>query len=282
MVQRALELPRAVSLAWAVWAGLALVGALWLARTRRAGLIAATVPLLLAAFAYSFLAADWMTEYRFATPVFPALALVTALAAAALMEAASAQIQPRLACLIPAVAAVLAANLFIGSAQPMADRLAGFKASPTVPACWVADRYGRLFNFYADSFGVASGSLLLPDIGGTLLTSRLDLVDVAGLTSAEIARLRQAGDWDGLGDYVFDVVKPTFIHVHDAWALGVAGDPRLERDYLSLKTAGDYVRQDAVPADADWDGILAAGAAYAGRAGAAGDCGPLAVGQWPT
>jgi len=68
-----------------------------------------------------------------------------------------------------------------------------------------------------------------------------------------------------LYDYVFEEVKPTFIHTHDLWtALAwFDNDPRFRRDYVALREwmgdawiyeptgirmlrSGDYVRRDAI------------------------------------
>jgi hypothetical protein len=59
-------------------------------------------------------------------------------------------------------------------------------------------------------------------------------------------------------DYVFEDVRPTFIHVHGSWAGWAAlhEDPRLARDYAPLHetwengesgepASGDYVRRES-------------------------------------
>ncbi|MFI7673296.1 hypothetical protein ACIBVP_06330, partial [Actinophytocola sp. NPDC049390] len=135
---------------------------------------------------------------------------------------------------------------------------------PTVPMCRVAERYGEMFDAYADRLNVNDGTLLLPDIGGTALTTRLEIIDLAGLASYRIAELRGAGDMAGLRDHVFEEARPTFIHTHGAWDAGMSADPRLKRDYVWLYRGGgtdsDWVRKD-VADDAD----VAAVRSYAAR-----------------
>jgi hypothetical protein len=141
----------------------------------------------------------------------------------------------------------MAATVLV-AALHAAPRTAGFAAEPTVPGCFVVDRYGRTFNLYADQLGIAAGSLLLPDIGGVLLTTRLRVVDLAGLTEPRIARLRNERDWAGLRAYVLDDVRPTFVHLHRPWDPGLADDRRFRRDYVEI-VSGDFVRRDAVRSD---------------------------------
>ncbi|GAA1962454.1 hypothetical protein [Amycolatopsis minnesotensis] len=71
-----------------------------------------------------------------------------------------------------------------------ADR---FRAAPTFPMCFVADRIGQVFNRYADLHGLGRASPLAPDLGGSAMTSRLDIVHMAGLAAAKIARLIRRG-----------------------------------------------------------------------------------------
>lgn len=128
----------------------------------------------------------------------------------------------------------------------MAGASERFRARPTVPLCWVVDRYGRLFNTYAAELDLASASLLAPDVGGTLLVSRLRVYDLAGLTDRVVADTLGRGDLRRLADYVFDQTRPTFIHVHGAFRRGIVDDLRLPREYLEIVPDEDYVRQDAV------------------------------------
>uniref|UniRef100_UPI002454EC17 hypothetical protein n=1 Tax=Nocardia carnea TaxID=37328 RepID=UPI002454EC17 len=56
-----------------------------------------------------------------------------------------------------------------GHAPAAADR-AAYSADEDVPVCWIALRFGRLFNGYADILRIQNGTLLTPDMGGSALT----------------------------------------------------------------------------------------------------------------
>ena len=222
----------------------------------RTGVIALLVPLGLAIASHAVLMPDWMGQLRFTTPVWPLAALVGTLA-----------VGEALARLAPRGRIVLAAGLAVALVPSLvtfrtaSDR---FSAGPTVPMCRIAERYGEMFDAYADRLGVEQGTLLLPDIGGTALTSRLEVIDLAGLASYRIARLRGAGDMAGLRNHVFEESRPTFIHTHGAWDAGMSADPRLTRDYFWLYrgegTDSDWVRRDVAD-----EGDVAALRTYAAR-----------------
>jgi len=212
------------------------------------GLLGLLVCLLAAIGAFGVLEPDWMHQYRFATPVW---VTGTALFAVCLVWALGSGAVPRRG--VAVLAAVAALSVLLSGAL-LRTQSNNFRAAPTVPMCYVADRFGRLFNTYADRLGIgdtarpsgtATPTLALPDIGGTLLTTRFQVIDTAGLTDRTIAEARQRRDFDAIGDYLFDQVKPTFIHHHGAWSRGIEGDPRLARDYEEI-APGDYVRRDAV------------------------------------
>jgi hypothetical protein len=176
----------------------------------------------------------------------------------------------------------LALLLVVAELVGTAPRTAAFAARPTVPGCYVADRYGRQADFYADRLGLAGGSYLVPDIGGVLLTSRLRVVDLAGLTEPTIARLRRERDNAGLRDYVLQTVRPTFVHLHSPWGAGLAQDPRFVADYLAIVPGADYVRRDATtPAAVRRLAPQAAARATAADAARVADprrsCGPLSA-----
>ncbi len=225
----------------------------------RTGVIALLVPLGLAIAAHAVLMPDWMGQQRFTTPVWPLAALVGTIAAGV-----------ALARLAPRGRTVLVAGLVVALVPSLAafrTSSDGFSASPTVPMCGIAARYGVVFDTYADRLGVRRGTLLLPDIGATALTSRLAVVDLAGLASYRIAELRGAGDLAGLRDHVFEEVRPSFIHTHGPWDAGMSADPRLARDYVWLYrgvgTDSDWVRRDLADGAAE---TVAALRAYAARA----------------
>ena len=213
----------------------------------RRGLVALLVPLSLAVLAFVVLNPDWMVQYRFATPAWAMLALVGPLVTAEALRG-----------LRPKGTKWLGLGLVITLLISGATLLNSFERARetlTVPMCYVADRLGRVFNGYADILGLQHGSLLLPDLGGSSLTSRLRLYDMAGLVSPKIADYIKADDLEGLRDYIFTDVKPTFIHSRGPWAAGngITSDPRIERDYYPIyiypesdPPNGDWVRKDAV------------------------------------
>jgi hypothetical protein len=238
-----------------------------------AGLVVATAFLIgarrfrwehgvLLAFAYAgaapylLLPHDWMPEYRFATPFFPFVYACGVALALSLGEMLPAE-RRRLPALAGGLAAVgLSLVLF-------APRTVLFAAAPTVPFEEVVWKFGLRYNRFADVLGLRQASILLPDIGGTLWTSRLRVFDLAGLTDPVIARTMD-NDPEAFYDYVFEHAKPTFIHTHHYWTLkaGFDYDPRFTRDYVALfdfvepavvqrargdrLRSGDFVRRDAV------------------------------------
>ncbi|MEY7973176.1 hypothetical protein AB8O38_14380 [Saccharomonospora xinjiangensis] len=233
----------------AVLAVVAMLTVLWARRPR--WWPAVVVLLTLAALgvtAYSVLERDWMQQHRLATPLWVVAALLGTIAGAELLRRCRTR-RPRVA-----VSAVLAV-LLSGSLASHAENALEFRDNVDVPACYVADRLGRGFNAYADLLGIEDGSVLLPDLGGSAMTSRLRLVDMAGLAEPRIAAHIRDRDKVGLRDYVFEEVKPTFIHSRGPWSAGngIPSDSRLARDYHVLylyagddPPNGDWVRKDAV------------------------------------
>lgn len=212
------------------------------------GVVALLVSAALAVTAYAVLRPDWMKQHRFATPFWVLGVLVGVLVCAELFR----RYRGRRVLVIGSSALVVAVS---GSVASHAELAWEFRDQADVPACYVADRLGRGFNGYADILGVEHGSLLLPDLGGSAMTSRLRLVDMAGLADAEIANYMRDRDMPGLRDHVFEDVKPTFIHSRGPWSAGngIPSDPRLERDYVPLyeyannhPPNGDWVRKDVV------------------------------------
>jgi hypothetical protein len=213
----------------------------------REGLLALLVPLGLAMIAYAVINPDWMAEYRFATPVWALAAVIGSLAATEALR--STRVRGRVVLSISLVVALLPSGVAFAAAGGK------FRDTPTLPMCFIADRFGRMFNQYADILDVQQGSILEPDLGGSALTSRLPIVDLAGLLHAKIADFYRDRDMAGLRDYVFEDVKPTFVHFRMYWGpvTGISTDPRLLRDYDPIYTystpadfGGDWVRKDAV------------------------------------
>lgn len=212
----------------------------------RVAVCALLLPLGLALLAFAVLDADWMPQARFATPVWPLVALVGSLAVA--QELDRLPVRPRAA----AGAAVVLALAVSVAGWVDYDRT--MRQYPTAPVCHIARVTGMLINSYADRLGIEEGSLLGIDAGGTSLTSRLRFVDYAGLTDATIGRFRAEGDAEGLRDYIFEVARPTFTRIGDAFTgeqdSEVLRDPRLLRDYVPIEPASSRlfvaVRREAV------------------------------------
>ncbi|MQY17452.1 hypothetical protein [Nocardia macrotermitis] len=232
----------------AVVAGVAVVVvALVWAGERRERLVALLVPLVLAMLAYCVLRPDWMAQFRFATPVWALAAFVVVIAAAEVLAVVGARWR--------VVAALALVAALIPSGVAWAGDTERYRANSDVPLCWIALRFGRYFNGYADILHLDKGTLLAPDMGGSSLTSRLRLVDMAGLTDARIADIRAGKAGINLGDYVFEDLRPTFVHSHGVWmGSGLTVDPRMSRDYYRIQQSEntsspdeDWVRKDVVP-----------------------------------
>lgn len=202
------------------------------------------VTFVLGVAAFGVLKKDWMGMWRFATPAIVTGSWLLGAATAVLVI----ELRRRAAQLVVVVASLAVVGTSLVLHEP---RVREFLADPSAPGCYVVNRYGRTFNFYADRLGISHGSVLAPDLGGLLLTSRLEVVDLAGLTDTRIGRLRGQHNVHGIADYVFDELHPTFIHTHVPWNRGITSDPRLRQQYVSLLGHQDWVRRDAVPAGFD-------------------------------
>jgi hypothetical protein len=204
------------------------------------------VPLGLAVLAFAVLDADWMPQGRFATPVWPLAILVGVLAVAEELG--------RLGTRLRALGAVAVVAALTISMAGWVDAAASMRSNPIAPICSIARLTGFTINSYADQLGIQEGSLLGIDAGGTSLTSRLRFVDYAGLTDPAIGRFRQEGDAPGLRNYIFNVARPTFTRIGDAFTgepeSELLKDPRLIRDYVPIEPASSHlfvaVRRDAV------------------------------------
>ena len=212
-------------------------------RTVIAGLAVVTCSLL----AFVVLNPDWMAELRFLTPAWPLLTATVVLGVFQLVALA----RPRAVRVGVAGAAVLAAAVAIPG---FVDRTRSFADTPNVQVCYVAERLGTQFDTAAERLGIDAerASLLVPDLGGTLLVSDLTVIDLAGLADREIARLRGDDERAELADYILTRLRPTFIHIHGPWVRnsGLDRDPRLRSDYVPLVAGEDYVRRDALTPDA--------------------------------
>lgn len=219
-------------------------------------LLASATALALAA--YLFLPNDWMPEFRFGTAFvvlfYPTLFSLLWVAGAAL---------PKTKYFGQQFPAFLAAGLIIAASVPAHHvRFTRFIDAPTVPFSEISELYGERFNRAAEILDVENASFLLPDLGGLLFYSDLELFDLAGLTDKTIARI-PTSDTASLHRYIFSDVKPTFIHVHEFWAYlaDLDGYSEFRKQYIPIREvvdpdasqlsgrtvySGDYVRRDVV------------------------------------
>lgn len=239
-------------------AGLAILGAVG-----ACGVVLARSPRPVDAFAlmlftgiavsvFLLLPPDYMREFRFATAFYP---FVYSLGLMCVLHVS------RLAFPAPAARVALAAAIVgagVGTLGQAAHRSPHFASAPTVPFAQVASTIGIGYNHAAEALGVTAGSLLAPDLGGTLYYSKLRVYDLGMLCDRVIARTLRK-DTPRFHDYVFEVIKPTFIHTHGVWATAAAfdEDPRFRRDYVPIREradaqmsegkstySGDYVRRE--------------------------------------
>jgi len=210
----------------------------------RHAVVLVLVPLGLALVAYGVLRPDWMTQYRFATPVWALGALVVGLAAVEVVGGLRWRGRAVLA-------VVLAGAAVISGAQWIAQA-AVFRAEPVAPMCLIVVNSGREFNGYVDILGLKNPTLFAPEIGGDALTGTSLLTDGAGLAEPTIAKLWAAKDWAGVRDYVLDDVRPSFLKAHGQFRTQMAfdTDPRFVRDYVLIgetpNKGGNWVRRDLV------------------------------------
>lgn len=205
----------------------------------------------MAVFAFLLLPRDWMKEFRYATPVI--LFFYPCLYLAGELWLTSIKI-PKLTRLAIGILSVFL--FFVSSAYIFYHRTLSFVSSPTVPFSNVVNDLGLPFNRAADKMGIKNGSLLIPDVGGTLYVSNLRIYDLGMLCDSTIART-MGKDQVAFYNYLFEIAKPTFIHTHFPWDLlaNLDADPRFRRDYVAIREAvdpqanvlsGDYVRKDVL------------------------------------
>lgn len=210
-----------------------------------------------AGFVYIIMPNDWMGEYRFATPFFPFVYCCLVLLGRFLITGLPLRRIGHWA---------FGGLLFIGilylSAATHLPRLEEFSNRKVVNFTRIARAYGERFNNYAEFLQFEKASFLVPDIGGTLFYSKLRIYDLAGLCDKTIARTR-GKDQQCFYDYVFDSLKPTFIHTHGYFTAvsKFDDDPRFLRNYVAIneyhdsfvervykasRISGDFVRRDQI------------------------------------
>ena len=138
--------------------------------------------LLIATLIYILLPGDWMGEFRFATPFFLFFyAFIFLLGEIVYEKAQTRKITGTFLALLIIFFAISSTLLFW-------KRSITFANSPTVPFTLVAEQFGTRFDNYAVTLGIENGSVLLPDLGGTLYYSNLKVYDLAGLTDKVIGK----------------------------------------------------------------------------------------------
>jgi hypothetical protein len=210
-----------------------------------------------AGFVYIVMPNDWMGEYRFATPFFLFVYCCFVLLGQFLIVGL-----PRRRIGRQALGGLLLIFVLYLSTATHLPRLEEFSKRKVVNFTRIARAYGERFNDYAEFLQLEKASFLVPDIGGTLYYSKLRIYDLAGLCDKTIARTR-GKDQQRFYDYVFDSLKPTFIHTH-GYFTGVSkfdDDPRFQRDYVAIKEyrdkyverkykasriSGNFVRRDQI------------------------------------
>lgn len=246
---RLLDLARAIFPVFSVLAIAAPIGALvwagysWRQQNSR-------YALLLAAFvgiafgSYLLLPDDWMGEHRFGTIAFPCTYLLTFLLARQAASFLKAERAKRLA------VGTLGIAVLIASAPALTMRSEMFRANPVVPLELVASGAAN-YNSLADGLGLRNASLLIPDLGGTLLLSKLQVVDVAGLCSRDFGRLYFTQQPPQVfAEHILRNVKPDIVHIHQYWAMrsGLPQSQEFLATYVDLGD-GDFVRRASLPRD---------------------------------
>ena len=231
----------------------------------------------LSALTYLMLPADWMMEYRFASPFFlffylsvvhaawfAMRAVVSRGNAGGLTEVGLARI--RIAGFVAVVA--ICAGLTISLTAP---RSMAFARSPTISLDEVFETVQR-FERLAQAANIEHPSLLIADVGAALLLGRIRIYDLGMLTDRTIARaLGEAMsriNRASFHDYIFETARPAFIatRAYHSWIARLDSDTRFRRDYVSIVEyrdewiqkrygvslqSGDFIRKDALAGGGD-------------------------------
>lgn len=219
-------------------------------KARKAVLLCSFV--VLAFFSFLVLPPDWMGEYRFATIAFPTTYLLGFLLLEQLLSAIP------LTRARPALLASAGIGVLALAVSGFTFRSQYFASRPTVPLEEVASR-ASMYNDLADELKVTHGSILLPDLGGTLLLSRLNVRDVAGLCDRNLAQLYFRNQPpEVFADYILREIKPDLVHIHQYWAIrsGLPKSAEFVATYVDLGD-GDYVRRGSLPHELNDDAARA-------------------------
>lgn len=208
---------------------------------------------------YMLLPFDWMAEYRFATAFYPFFYIFLMLVTGGCIQQLKKPWKQRVSFFALSLFIALSAGIFL-------PRTLAFAESPTVTFDSVTERFALRFNDYAENLNLEDASLLAPDLGGTLYYSNLTVYDLAGLTDPTIARTLYIQDKTELHDYIFEIIQPTFIHIHGnfTFSASLEDSPRFEEDYIAICSyidpvvistfgnemqSGNFIRRDAIEQD---------------------------------
>ena len=207
---------------------------------RSLGLV--SLVLFVALLPHLLLPSDWMGEFRFATPVF----LISYLLCFLVMELVLANVGTTAVKWTLMVSMSLAVLLL--SFHDFRFRASNFAGNPAAPLAGVAKAHWH-FGELADRFAIQNATMLVPDLGGSLMYSKLRVIDLAGLCDREFGRLYFRGALPAeFADHIASGIKPSFVHIHGYWARasGLTESEAFARDYLSLGN-GDFIRRAALP-----------------------------------
>ncbi|MFZ1684734.1 MAG: hypothetical protein WAU88_11490 [Candidatus Zixiibacteriota bacterium] len=182
---------------------------------------------------------DWMREFRFATPFFMMVFVCAGLVLGWIAELVGSFGR--------FLVWALAAGMIWITWTVQEPRLMEFEKWPTVSFGRIAEEYGTRYDGFANELKIDQPSVLIPDIGATLYYSKCRVYDLGGLCDPTIAHTRQI-DQLKFWDYVFDTMKPTFIHTHGFFSAvsKFERDPRFSRDYVGLNAGREFYAGDSV------------------------------------
>ncbi len=222
-------------------------------RKKNKAIIVLILFFLFSFFHFMLMPDDWMGELRFATPFIGFAVLYFGAWVYFIKERFIIKGRFVLAfCFV----------FLIYSAYHFYNRSMQFAQKPTVPFEYVKRTFADTFNSYSDRLHLKEASVLLPDLGATLYYSKIEVYDASGLCDRVIGR-NIYRDVNEVHDYIFESIKPTFIHVHNTWSerLSLDDDERFRNNYLpiyeyeedSLSKAvgqrimsGNYIRKEAL------------------------------------
>jgi hypothetical protein len=243
-----------------IWLLCTLIATARLIRLRQIGWRHATLLLFLCLAAWVFLAlpVDWLSNFRFGSPFFVFFVAYGLVTIRLCLEEVFSAVRRRDHAWLAISALAIAGSAFLG-----VERSTQAAEAPPIPLSAVEARNDR-FDAYAAQLRIEHGSWLTPDVGAALYHSRFKIVDLGMLCDRTIARTLGKNP-AAFYDYIFEEVRPTFIHTHDLWTALARfdDDPRFRRDYAAIREwtgdawvvdrsgrrmlySGDYVRRDAI------------------------------------